>query len=84
MKITRVSAVVYRQQLKPGGSTPKFAGERRQAFETVLVKVETDDGLTGWGEAFPHRIWPAVKSLLENLIAPACIGAWGRQWPPPR
>lgn len=75
MKITRVSAVVYRQQLKPGGSTPKFAGERRQAFETVLVKVETDDGLTGWGEAFPHRIWPAVKSLLENLIAPACIGA---------
>ena len=75
MKITRVSAVVYRQQLKPGGSTPKFAGERRQAFETVLVKVETDDGITGWGEAFPHRIWPAVKSLLENLIAPVCIGA---------
>ena len=29
MKITQVSAVVYRQQLKPGGSTPKFAGERR-------------------------------------------------------
>jgi len=75
MKITQVSAVVYRQQLKPGGSTPRFAGERRQAFETVLVKVETDSGITGWGEAFPHRIWPAVKSLLENLVAPACIGA---------
>src|SRR5579862_525459 len=75
MKITRVSGVVYRQQLKPGGSTPKFAGEKRQAFETVLVKVETDEGITGWGEAFPHRIWPAVKSLLENLVAPACIGA---------
>ena len=75
MKIAQVSAIVYRQQLKPGGSTPKFAGERRQAFETVLVKVETDSGITGWGEAFPHRIWPAVKSLLENLIAPVCIGA---------
>jgi D-galactarolactone cycloisomerase len=75
MKITQVSAVVYRQQLKPGGPTPKFAGEKRQAFETVLVKVETDAGIIGWGEAFPHRIWPAVKSLLENLIAPACIGA---------
>jgi D-galactarolactone cycloisomerase len=75
MKITGVSGVVYRQQLKPGGSQPKFAGEARSAFETVLVKVETDDGITGWGEAFPHRIWPAVKSLLENLIAPACIGA---------
>ncbi len=75
MKITGVSAVVYRQQLKPGGATPKFAGEGRQAFETVLVKVETDEGITGWGEAFPHRVWPAVVSLLEKLIAPACIGA---------
>jgi D-galactarolactone cycloisomerase len=75
MKITSVSGVVYRQQLKPGGPRPKFAGEGRTAFETVLVKVETDSGIVGWGEAFPHRIWPAVKSLLENLIAPACIGA---------
>jgi D-galactarolactone cycloisomerase len=75
MKITGVSGVVYRQQLKPGGPQPKFAGEGRNAFETMLVKVETDGGIVGWGEAFPHRVWPAVKSLLENLIAPACIGA---------
>ena len=75
MKITRVSGVVYRQQLKSGGPKPKFAGEGRNAFETLLVKVETDDGIVGWGEAFPHRVWPAVKSLLETLIAPVCIGA---------
>jgi D-galactarolactone cycloisomerase len=75
MKITRVSGVVYRQQLKLSGSRPKFAGEGRNAFETLLVKVETDSGIVGWGEAFPHRIWPSVKSLLETLIAPACIGA---------
>ena len=75
MKITRVSGVVYRQQLKLSGPKPKFAGEGRNAFETLLVKVETDSGIIGWGEAFPHRIWPAVKSLLETLIAPACIGA---------
>jgi D-galactarolactone cycloisomerase len=75
MKITRVSGVVYRQQLKPGAAQLKFAGEGRQAFETLLVKVDTDDGIVGWGEAFPHRVWPAVKSLLETLIAPACIGA---------
>jgi D-galactarolactone cycloisomerase len=75
MKITRVSGIVYRQQLKLSGPKPKFAGEVRSAFETLLVKVETDSGIVGWGEAFPHRIWPAVKSLLETLIAPACIGA---------
>jgi D-galactarolactone cycloisomerase len=75
MKITRVSSVVYRQHLKPGGPRPKFAGEGRNSFETLLVKVETDAGIVGWGEAFPHRIWPAVKSLLETLIAPGCSGA---------
>ena len=75
MKITSVSTVVYRQTLKPGGPPLKFAGEPRSTFETVLVKVETDAGVTGWGEAFPHRIWGAVKSLIETLIAPACIGA---------
>jgi L-alanine-DL-glutamate epimerase-like enolase superfamily enzyme len=75
MKITRVSGIVYRQQLKAGDPKPKFAGEGRNAFETVLVRVETDSGPVGWGEAFPHRIWPAVKSLIETLIAPACIGA---------
>lgn len=75
MKITRVSGVVYRQRLKLSGPQPKFAGESRDGFETLLVKVETDEGLTGWGEAFPHRVWRAVKPLLETLIAPACIGA---------
>jgi L-alanine-DL-glutamate epimerase-like enolase superfamily enzyme len=75
MKITSVSAIVYRQQLKLSGPQPKFAGEGRAAFETLLIKVETDSGLVGWGEAFPHRVWPAIKSLVETLIAPACVGA---------
>ncbi|HEY1541779.1 MAG TPA: mandelate racemase/muconate lactonizing enzyme family protein [Xanthobacteraceae bacterium] len=75
MKITSVSTIVYRQQLRPGGPPLKFAGEPRTTFETLLVKVETDAGITGWGEAFPHRIWRAVKSLVETLIAPACVGA---------
>lgn len=75
MKVTSVSTVVYRQALKPGGPPLKFAGEPRTTFETLLVKVETDAAITGWGEAFPHRVWGAVKSLVETLIAPACIGA---------
>ena len=75
MKITSVSTVVYRQSLKPGGPQPKFAGEGRSTFESLLVKVETDAGIVGWGEAFPHRVWRAVRALVETLIAPVCIGA---------
>jgi D-galactarolactone cycloisomerase len=75
MKITRVSSVVYRQHIKSTGPKLKFGGEARDAFETLLVKVETDGGITGWGEAFPHRVWPAIKILLDDMIGPACVGA---------
>lgn len=75
MKITKVSAVVYNQDLVLTGPAPKFAGEARSAFQTLLVKVETDEGITGWGESFSHRIWQGVKVTLETLIAPHCIGA---------
>ena len=75
MKITRVSSVVYRQQLKLSGPGPNFGGEARDAFETLLVKVETNGGVTGWGEAFPHRVWPALRILIDTTIGPACVGA---------
>jgi D-galactarolactone cycloisomerase len=75
MKITRISAVVYSQDLSLTGPPPKFAGEPRTAFQTLLVKVETDAGIVGWGEAFAHRVVQNVKLALETLIAPHCIGA---------
>ena len=75
MKITKVSSLVYRQHLKSGSPKIKFAGEGRDTFETLLIKVETDDGIVGWGEAFPHRVWKAIPALVETLIAPVCIGA---------
>jgi|SRR6516165_4372653 L-alanine-DL-glutamate epimerase-like enolase superfamily enzyme len=47
MKITRVSGVVYRQEFKFDSPKPRFAREGRTAFETVLVKVDTDAGIAG-------------------------------------
>src|SRR5262249_56135426 len=44
------------------------------AWGTRRVGVDTEAGIGGWGEAFPHRVGRAVKSLIETLIAPACIG----------
>jgi L-alanine-DL-glutamate epimerase-like enolase superfamily enzyme len=42
--------------------------------DSVLVKVTTDEGLEGWGEAFGFRAVPSVKLAIEDLIAPLCIG----------
>ncbi len=40
----------------------------------VLVKVETDDGLHGWGDATLNGRELAVAALLEQHVAPLLIG----------
>ena len=43
--------------------------------ETLLVKITTDDGLTGWGEG-QSPIAPEVpQKVVEQLVAPFWIGA---------
>lgn len=74
MKITSVSTIVYGQQLA-GGQAPKFAGVVRASFETVLVRIDTDAGVTGWGEVFAHRFWQVSKQVVDSVVAPLCIGA---------
>ena len=31
----------------------------------LLVRVETDAGITGWGESFGHRIFPATRAVAD-------------------
>ena len=46
---------------------------RSGLLDTVLVRVTTDDGLVGWGEAY-GSIWPAVVAAIDGWIAPLVIG----------
>lgn len=43
-------------------------------METLLVAVHTDNGLTGWGEAFGHLINPVTFTALSESVAPFFIG----------
>ena len=49
-----------------------------RAMDTLLVRVETDAGLVGWGEGFGFALCGTTKDALERLVAPACIGADAR------
>lgn len=44
------------------------------AADSLLVKVTTDQGLEGWGEAFGFRAVRSAKLAIDELIAPICIG----------
>jgi L-alanine-DL-glutamate epimerase-like enolase superfamily enzyme len=56
-----------------GGPKPTFAGIPRK-MEILFIRIETEDGLIGWGEAFGLSVWPATKQAFDHLIAPLMIG----------
>src|SRR3954468_10765922 len=74
MKITKVTTHAIRMPLKLSGDVPKVGGHARTSLEMLLVKVETDEGVTGWGEGFGHTIWPATKAAIDTIIAPLAVG----------
>src|SRR5271166_58857 len=47
--------------------------------ESLLVKVTTDQGLEGWGEAFGFRAVSSARLAVDELIAPLCIGRDARE-----
>ena len=74
MKITAVESRVVSVPYDMGGPWPSFAGKPWTHLETLLVKIETDEGITGWGEAFGHAAIPATKAALDDIVAPLVIG----------
>jgi len=44
-------------------------------LETVLVSVETDSGLVGWGEAQAPVAPEITRTAIESLLAPLLVGA---------
>lgn len=43
-------------------------------MESLLLRVDTQDGVHGWGEAFGHFINPATAAVLETLAGPWLLG----------
>jgi len=74
MKITAVETVLVaipaHDGAPPGGADRPRLGQ----FVTLLVRIETDEGVSGWGEAFGHSIAPSTKQTIDGLLAPLLIG----------
>ena len=74
MKITRVNATVLAIPYDYDGPRHNVAGKDWNTLDVLLVRVETDEGLVGWGEAFGHGAIPATRTALETLVGPWMIG----------
>jgi L-alanine-DL-glutamate epimerase-like enolase superfamily enzyme len=50
-----------------------------QTIDTVLVRLTTDDGIVGWGEAKAPVAPEVTKNIIDLLLAPIVIGSDPRE-----
>ncbi|CAI0855679.1 D-galactonate dehydratase [Serratia ficaria] len=72
IEITRISIPFDAHRRQPDTlETPyNAASPSLKRMETLLVKVITEDGSIGWGEAFGHLSNPVTEQALISLVAP--------------
>jgi L-alanine-DL-glutamate epimerase-like enolase superfamily enzyme len=76
MKIEAIETLVLSVPYTTGGSADAEAwgGKAWKTADTLLLKVTTDAGIVGWGEAFGYNVIPATKAAIDHMIAPLCLG----------
>jgi D-galactarolactone cycloisomerase len=74
MKIAKVDTISLKVPFTFGGAPTGFGGRVWTTNNILLVKVETDTGITGWGEAFCYGCTDAVRAAVQSMIAPIVIG----------
>jgi len=73
MKITKVETILL--DIPLGQRTITDSQTRVESVEFIQVKVETDDGITGWGVNWNYNKGTrAVKVMIDDVYAPFLIG----------
>ena len=70
MKIKSIKAITLSMPFSHGGKKVIFHGKEWKSLEFNLIRLETDNGIVGWGEAFGYTSWKAVKIAIEDMVAP--------------
>jgi L-alanine-DL-glutamate epimerase-like enolase superfamily enzyme len=73
-RIRSIEPIVLRIPFQDGGAGIGLTPQRWDHLDIVLVRVEAEDGLVGWGEAFGYVCWRAVAAALADMVAPLAVG----------
>ncbi len=71
MKITGADAIPLAVPLRESAPPSPWAAA---TAKQILVRLTTDEGLTGWGECFAYGATLAVVSVVEEALAPIVLG----------
>lgn len=73
-RITSVEPIVLKIPFSDGSTGVGLMPIKWTNLEIVLVKVTTDDGLVGWGEAFGYFCAASVAASVREMVAPVVVG----------
>jgi L-alanine-DL-glutamate epimerase-like enolase superfamily enzyme len=74
MKITDVKAHHIRIPYDAGVASFRQGASAISALDMVIVEVSTDDGITGWGDAFSYVCPRTTCAAVDEMIAPQARG----------
>jgi L-alanine-DL-glutamate epimerase-like enolase superfamily enzyme len=75
MKIAKAETILLSMPFAAGGTPPwSFGGKPANSFDVLLVRIETHNGLVGWGEAFSRGSDLALKQVIDTRLTPLIVG----------
>src|SRR5262249_9398845 len=74
IKIMRLDPIPIAVPYEHGGPKPMRPLGPWTHMETLFVRIDTDAGLIGWGEAFGFAASPLTREALSRMVAPLCVG----------
>lgn len=74
MRIAKVETTVVEIPFHEPGKNEGILSSAWRSLETVLVRVEDEDGFVGWGEGFGYFCADATRTVIDQRIAPLAVG----------
>ena len=74
MIIKKIQPITIKIPFNNKNNKIKFHNNNLNIIEINLIRIETEDGIIGWGESFAYTSWRAVKNVIEDMIEPLLIG----------
>jgi L-alanine-DL-glutamate epimerase-like enolase superfamily enzyme len=74
MKIAHIDTVALAVPFSAGPGQQALASQTWNHLDVLIVRVHTEDGRVGIGEAFSYHCLDAVKAAVEQMVAPLAVG----------
>jgi L-alanine-DL-glutamate epimerase-like enolase superfamily enzyme len=81
MRIVKAETLLLAIPFDSGGGLAPWGwgGAPANTFDVLLVRLETEDGIVGWGEAFSRMEDHALKRMIDDRILPLVFGRDARE-----